>query len=129
MKDFNTGFTNKSYFHIIKSIVEGVYERNFDIRKFDFNFRDDSSINACADYDKQGNYDILKINTGTIIEIVALMKTAFAQRNILSNFGNANEEKMQFIQESMYIRIINMNLSLVLRILLWIPVENNYRFM
>ena len=39
MKDFNTGFTNKSYFHIIKSIVEGVYERNFDIRKFDFNFR------------------------------------------------------------------------------------------
>lgn len=93
MKDFNTGFTNKSYFHIIKSIVEGVYERNFDIRKFDFNFRDDSSINACADYDKQGNYDILKINTGTIIEIVALMKTAFAQRNILSNFGNANEEK------------------------------------
>lgn len=93
MEDFNTGFTNKSYFHIIKSIVEGIYERNFDIRKFDFNFRDDSSINACADYDKQGNYDILKINTGTIIEIVALMKTAFAQRNILSNFGNANEEK------------------------------------
>ena len=93
MKDFNTGFTNKSYFHIIKSIVEGIYERNFDIRKFDFNFRDDSSINACADYDKQGNYDILKIITGTIIEIVALMKTAFAQRNILSNFGNANEEK------------------------------------
>ena len=65
MEDFNTGFTNKSYFHIIKSIVEGIYERNFDIRKFDFNFRDDSSINACADYDKQGNYDILKINTGT----------------------------------------------------------------
>ena len=93
MEDFNTGFTNKSYFHIIKSIVEGIYERNFDIRKFDFNFRDDSSINACADYDKQGNYDILKINTGTIIEIVALMKTAFAQRKILSNFGNANEEK------------------------------------
>lgn len=33
MRDFNTGFTNKSYFHIIKSIVEGIYERNFDIRK------------------------------------------------------------------------------------------------
>lgn len=93
MKDFNTGFTNKSYFSIIKSIVEGIYENNFDLRKFEFYFRDDSSVNACADYDKQSDYDILKVNTGTIIEIIALMKTAFAQRNILCNFGNANEEK------------------------------------
>lgn len=93
MKDFKTGFTNESYFNIIKSIVEGIYAENFDARNFEFSFQDDNSINAYASYDKQGDYDILRINTGTIIELVALMKTAFAQRNILSDFGNANEEK------------------------------------
>lgn len=93
MEDFNSGFTDLSYFNIVKTIVEGVYERDFDLHKLEFNFHVDDSVNACADYDKRGDYDLLKINTGTIIEIVAWMKTAFAQRNILCNLGNANEEK------------------------------------
>ena len=93
MEDFNTGFTDKSYFNIVKTMVEGIYERNFDLKKLEFNFRDDSRVNACADYDKKGDYDFLTINTGTIIEIVALIKTAFAQRNILCRFGNSNEER------------------------------------
>ena len=93
MKDFNTGFTDKSYFNLIKSIVEGIYKSNYDLKKLEFNFHDDSSVNACADYDEKGDYDFLTINTGTIAEIVAKIKTAFAQRNILCNFGSANEEK------------------------------------
>lgn len=93
MEDFNTGFTDLSYFNIVKTIVEEVYGRDFDLHKLEFNFHVDNRVNACADYDKRGDYDFLKINTGTIIEIVARMKTAFAQRNILCNFGNANGEK------------------------------------
>lgn len=93
MEDFNTGFTDKSYFNIVKTMVEGIYERNFDLKKLEFNFRDDSRVNACADYDKKSDYDCLTINTGTIIEIVALIKTAFAQRNILCRFGNSNRER------------------------------------
>ena len=93
MEYFNTGFTDSSYFNVVKTMVEGIYERNFDLKKLEFNFCDDSSVNACAYYDKKGDYDFLTINTGTIIEIVALIKTAFAQRNILCRFGNSNEER------------------------------------
>lgn len=93
MKYFNTDFTNNSYFNIIKSIVEGIYGGIFDLQKFEFNFHIDDSVNGSADYDKNGNYDFLEINTGTIIHVVAWVKTAFAQKNILCNFGNANEEK------------------------------------
>lgn len=50
-------------------------------------------MNATAYYDKKSDCDFLTINTGTLIEIFALIKTAFAQRNILCRFGNPNEER------------------------------------
>lgn len=93
MEYFNTGFTDKSYFNIVKTMIEGIYGGNFDLKKLKFNFYISSDMNACTSYNKKGDYDSLEINTGAIIEIVALIKTAFAQRNILCKFGNSNEER------------------------------------
>lgn len=93
MQYFSTDFTDRSYFNIVKTIVEGIYAHNFDLKNFQFYFCADNEVNAKAHYDKENNYDFLTLNTGTIIEIVTLLKTAFAQKNILRKFGKPDKEQ------------------------------------
>lgn len=81
MREFNSGFTERSYYNIVKLFVEGIYGNSFGLDKFEFNFRDDNEVNAHAEY--KNGYDFLSINTGTITEMFALVKTAFAQNDIL----------------------------------------------
>lgn len=101
MREFNSGFTERSYYNIVKLFVEGIYGNSFGLDKFEFNFRDDNEVNAHAEY--KNGYDFLSINTGTITEMFALVKTAFAQNDILCEFGNAsNEKNSKYIGEHVF---------------------------
>lgn len=92
MKEFNTGFTEKSYFNIFKQIVVMLYNNNDKDGKLDFKYCDDEEINAYVCYDEKTMEDVLRVNTGTVIDVFAMMKTAFAQNNILPTFSDSSKE-------------------------------------
>ncbi len=93
MEEFNSGFTEKSYFNIFKEVCGGLFKNQKELDNFEFMYCDDEEINARASYNMTNDYDYLKVNTGAIIKTVAFIKTAFSQNNALCNYGNASNEK------------------------------------
>lgn len=49
---FNEGFTESSYFNIVKKVVEEQYSNNKPISNLNFTFNDDSEINAFVSCEK-----------------------------------------------------------------------------
>ena len=92
---FNDGFTYKSYFNIIKQIIEGLYSK-IDTKKTKggllFQYNEDESINACA-YTNLLGQDCLEMNVGTITYYFAYMKSVMSDNRAFMEFGNAKLEK------------------------------------
>lgn len=97
MKDFDSGFTDRSYFNIFKQIVVGIYRDATEDGKLNFKYRDAKEINAFADYNGVLGEDILVVNVDTVVEIFAMMKTAYAQNDILDKIAFSMKEKNKII--------------------------------
>jgi len=97
MEDFDSGFTEMSYFNIFKEIALSIYEKYARGGKLNFKYRDNEKINASVEYNEMTGEDILVVNVGTITEIFAMMKTAFAQRDVLDKISFSQDEDNKII--------------------------------
>lgn len=96
MAYFQDGFTEFSYFNICKKITYNFYNERMDDKNLNLFYSDDEELNACACVDKNNN-DYLIINAGTFVEVFALMKTAFSQKDLFYEIGDSSIETNNII--------------------------------
>ena len=91
---FDDGFTELSYFNILKQIVERVYsDAKIDkpLGGLVFRYKVDESINACAYINSLGQ-DCLDLNVGTVSFYFAYMKSVMSDKEVFKEFGSPNVE-------------------------------------
>lgn len=99
-KEFNSGFTQYSYFNILMTAGRAVYDTAVDnainsknnTKGLDFAYVEDESINAFVCFDSSTGYDYMRINTGAVIEIFAYFKSAFCNKNVFRSKGDISKE-------------------------------------
>lgn len=92
---FDEGFTERSYLNICKQIAVGLY-KNITWQDLNFNFSDENEINAWASLDEYER-DKLVINVKTVVDVFALMKTVFSQKELYIKIGNISKENNNII--------------------------------
>ncbi len=96
---FSEGFTDKSYFAMIKLMAEGLYsDAKVDkpLAGLAFRYKEDDYVNASA-YTSAMGQDCLDINVGTLSFYYSYMKTAMADNSVLKEVGNPEVETNQII--------------------------------
>lgn len=92
---FKDGFTEKSYLNVCKQIVLKYYKDRIG-QDIDFYYSDKNEINAWTSLGENGE-DIVVINVKTVVDLFALMKTAFSQKEIFVEIGDVSNETNKFI--------------------------------
>lgn len=106
VKEFNSGFTQNSYFNILMTGCKVVYDNAVNnsinsknnTKGLDFAYVEDENINALVYFDSSTGYDYMRINTGAIIEIFAYFKSAFCNKNVFSSNGDILKENENVVQ-------------------------------
>ena len=96
---FSDGFTDKSYFSMVKLMAEGLYsDTKVDkpLAGFAFRYFEDESVNASA-YTGVLGQDCLDMNVGTLSFFFSYMKTAMADDSVLKEIGNPDVETNRII--------------------------------
>lgn len=92
---FTDGFTEKSYFAIVKQAIIGIYESLGQFRSengFDFFYDDTEEVNASASIGKTGK-DCVTINVQTLISIFNYSKSVFSNPMLFEEIGDSRVEK------------------------------------
>lgn len=91
---FNDGYTELSYFRVLQTICEGLYETSYVThggdKTLDYNYSDDMTFNACAAC--KGKDDYIEMNVGTLATVFAYMKNAFSSPDCMKFVGNPEKE-------------------------------------
>ncbi len=105
-KEFNSGFTEFSYFNILMSIGQNLYDKVINdimnlknnTKGLNFAYIEDKEINAFVYFNSSTEYDYMRINTGTVTEIFAYFKSAFCNKQVFCNKGDISKENDNVVQ-------------------------------
>ena len=97
---FNSGFSDKSFLNLVKTMSEGLYNdaisapsnmHKVNTDGLSFNYVNNNSVNACVWL--ENNIDFIHINTGTIVEMFAYFSSVFSDPTMFPNIGDITNER------------------------------------